>query len=57
MEITLVRRELLDYRLGGEKKRTYIKHMNKRLKNLCERPIPEADEDKVELLNSFALLF
>ena len=58
VEITLVRRELLDYRLGGEKnKRTYIKDMNKRLKNLCERPIPEADEEKVELLNSFALLF
>ena len=30
---------------------------NKRLNNLCERPIPEADEEKVELLNSFALLF
>ena len=26
-------------------------------KNLCERPIPEADEEIVELLNSFALLF
>ena len=40
VEITLVRRELLDYRLGGEKrKRTYIKDMNKPLKNLCERPI------------------
>ena len=43
VEITLFRRELLDYRLGGEKKRTYIKDINKRLKNLCERPIPEAD--------------
>ena len=58
VEITLVRRELLDYRLGGEKrKRAYIKDMNKRLKNLCDRPIPEADKEKLELLNSFALLF
>ena len=31
--------------------------MNKRMKNLCERPFLEADEEKVELLNSFALLF
>ena len=51
-----VRREFLDYRLGGEKKeRTYIE--GKRLENLCDRPIPEADEEKVKLLNSFALLF
>ena len=58
VEITLVRRELLDYRLGVEKrKQTYTKDMNKRLKNLCERPIPEADEEKVELLNSSAPLF
>ena len=58
VEITLVRRELLDYRLDGEKrKRTYIKDKNKRLKNLCDRPIPEADEEKVELPNSSVPLF
>ena len=55
-KITLVRRKLLDFRFGGEKrKRTYIKDMNKRLNNLCDRPIPKADEEKFELLNSFAL--
>ena len=47
VEITLVGRELLDYRLGQEKrKRTYINDLNKRLKNLCDRRIPEADEEK-----------
>ena len=48
LEITLARRELLDYRLGGGKRiRTYIKDMNKRMKNLCDRPIPEADGKKM----------
>ena len=57
-EMDLVRLDLLDYKIGGERRvRTYVKDSTKKLQSLCLREIPNSDEEKIELLKSFAMLF
>ena len=50
-EILLTENEIMNFNIGGEKNaREYIKTQKKRLQNLCERPIPESDHDRLEYL-------
>ena len=57
-EMGLVRLDLLNYKIGGERRvRTYVKDSTKKLQNLCLRELPNSDDEKKELLKSFAMLF
>ena len=50
-ETLLTENEILNINIGGEKNaREYVKTQKKRLQKLCERPIPESDQDKLEYL-------
>ena len=57
-EMDLVRLELLIYKIGSERRvRTYVKDSTKKLHTLCLRDIPSSDDEKIELLKSFAMIF
>ena len=46
----LTQNEIMNFNIGGEKMQDCIKTQKKRLQNLCKRPIPGSNHDKLEYL-------